>query len=71
MNSIPIELAARFHLPPISEYPFGEMDYYRTFLIQTDYIANKIAESIYLGEELDDDYTDVIEARKFARQMLS
>ena len=71
MNTIPIELAARFHLPPISEYPFGEMDYYRTFLVQTDYVAYKVSEALYLNEEIDTDYTEIIQARKYARAMIN
>lgn len=71
MNSISNELAARFHLPPVESYPFPEIDWYTTFLIQSDYIANKIAEANYLNEELDENYTDVLQARKFARQKVN
>ena len=65
------EMAAKFNLPPISEYPFGEKIYYHTFLIQSDYVANKIAESLYLNEDLDEDYTDILLARKFAREKIN
>ena len=68
---IPNDLALKYHLPSVDNYPFPEIDWYETFLKQTDYIANKIAESIYLGEELDDDYSDVIAARKFARNKIN
>lgn len=65
------ELAAKYHLPPIESYPFTELEWYQTFLKQTDYVVYKIAESIYLGEELENDYTEILQARKFARQMVN
>lgn len=65
------ELAARYHLPPIEEYLFPELDWYTTFLIQTDYVANKIAEASYLGEEVDKDYSEILQARKYARQKIN
>lgn len=65
------EIAEKYHLPPIEEYPFPEADWYHTFLIQTDYVANKIAESIYLGEELDEDYAEIINARKECRAKIN
>ena len=68
---IPNELASKYNLPPVDEYPFPEIDWYSTFLIQTDYVANKIAEALYLGEELDEDYTAVLQARKFARNKIN
>lgn len=68
---IPTELAEKYGLPPIEEYPFGELDWYKTFLIQTDYVANKIAEALYLSEEIDEDYSEVIQARKYARTKIN
>lgn len=65
------EMAARFHLPTIENYPFPELDYYHTFLVQSDYVANKIAEAAYLGETVDEDYTNVLQARKFARKRIN
>lgn len=65
------EMAARFHLPPIEEYPHPEVDWYHTFLIQSDYVANKIAESIYLGEELEEDYAEIVYARKECRAKIN
>jgi len=65
------EIAQRFSLPKIADYPHSEREYWQTFLIQSDYVANKIAESIYLGEELDEDYTDVLHARKYARHRIN
>lgn len=49
----------------------GEAHYWKTFLIVTDYIANKIIEANYLGEPLDEDYTEVLEARKLCRQKIN
>ena len=68
------EIAEKYHLPPIEEYPFPEADWYHTFLIQTDYVANKIAEALYLGEEMgeeSEDYTEVLQARKYARKRIN
>lgn len=65
------EIAQRFYLPTIAEYPHSELEYWQTFLIQSDYVANKIAEALYLGEELDEDYTEVLQARKYARAMIN
>lgn len=49
----------------------GEMHYWNTFLIVTDYIPNKITEARYLGEEVDEDYSEVLEARKLCRQKIN
>ena len=65
------EIAEKYHLPPIEEYPLPEADWYHTFLVQTDYVANKIAESIYLGEELDEDYAEILYARKECRAKIN
>ena len=43
------------------------MTYYRTFLMQTDYVANKIAESLYLGTPVEEKYRAVLEQRAQAR----
>ena len=65
------ELAARYYLPPIENYPFPELDWYTTFLKQTDYVSYKIAEALYLNEEIDNDYSEVLQARKYARQKVN
>lgn len=49
----------------------GEAAFYQTFLIRTDYVPNKIVEAQALGIELDQDYTEVLQARAYARQRLS
>ena len=64
------ELAEKYHLPPIKEYPFSERDWYHTFLIQSDYVALKIAEAAFTGESVDD-YTEVLQARAYARQKIN
>ena len=65
------EIAQRFYLPPIADYPHSELEYWHTFLIQSDYVANKIAEAAFLGEKVDEDYTDVLQARKYARNRIN
>ena len=47
-----------------------EGDYYKTFLIQTDHIPNKIIEAQILGEEVED-YTEILQARKYARNKIN
>lgn len=49
----------------------GERAMYQTFLIQTDYVPNKIVEAQALGIELDQDYTEILHARAFARAQMS
>jgi hypothetical protein len=44
----------------------AEEDTLRNFLTNTDYIANKIAEAIFLNEETQD-YTETLQMRKYAR----
>ena len=62
-------------MPPIDVYlrDFGDCDstrltYWRTYLIQTDYVAAKLAECVYLGTTVDDKYLDVLAKREEARQ---
>lgn len=42
----------------------------RQYLIDTDYIANKIIEYQFLKKELDKDYTEILEQREEARNIL-
>ena len=65
------KLAARFHLPPLEEYGRPERDWLHSFLAQSDYVINKIAEATYLGEEAEEDYTAILQARKFARKRIN
>ena len=48
----------------------GQIFYYQTFLSQTDYVSNKIIEAKVLGKETED-YTEVLEARQFARDEIN
>jgi len=44
---------------------------YMTFLIQTDYIPNKIIEAQVLGTSLNEDYTEILQARQIAREQIN
>jgi hypothetical protein len=66
---IPEEILNRYHIFP-DTYPHTQ-EIYRTFLIQTDYIASKIAESQYLGTTLDTDYTEILTYRQVARDAIN
>lgn len=70
MERIPIEIANAFHLSDISEFKHSARDYYSTFLIQSDYVVSKAAEAQLVGEPIEP-YTEVIEARRFARAMIN
>lgn len=68
----------RYHIGDIKDYTAlegslkaGEETMYRTFLLHTDYIPNKIIEAQALGTPLDQDYTEILQARAYARQRLS
>lgn len=64
------ELASRFNLPPIEKYHHETRDWYYTFLCQSDYIPAKAMEAQLLGEPIDS-YTEIIEARRFAREQIN
>lgn len=64
--------------PSLEEYrqdygdtPDVELLYYRTYLIQTDYVAAKLAEAVYTGEAVDRDYSEVLQKREYARQRIN
>lgn len=64
--------------PSLEEYrqdygdtPDVELLYYRTYLIQTDYVAAKLAEAVYTGEAVDRDYSEVLQKRDYARQRIN
>lgn len=40
------------------------------YLTSTDYITNKIAEYQYIGKELDKDYTEILNKREEAREVI-
>lgn len=72
------ELLERYHVGTSEFYTTlsggneseGLKTLYQTFLIQTDYIPNKIIEAQALGTALEEDYTEVLQARAFARKQL-
>lgn len=65
------ELAEKYHLPPIEEYPFGEHDWYETFLVQSDRDALRaIEEQMFGGAKRGTDYTELLAARAEARRMI-
>jgi hypothetical protein len=48
-----------------------ELAYYQTFLIMTDYVAAKIAEAVYLGKTLDEDYSETLTDRQYCRDRIN
>lgn len=42
----------------------------RQYLNDTDYIANKIVEYQFLGKEMDKDYTEILNKREEAREVI-
>ena len=72
------DLLVRYNMGNIEDYEAlagskekGKYDFYRTFLIQTDYVPNKIIEAQALGTPLDQDYTEILQARAYAREQIS
>ena len=63
------KLAAKYHLPPVEEYPFGEHDWYETFLIQTDRDMLRALEETILGGKKSD-FAELLTARAEARAAL-
>lgn len=65
------ELAEKYFLPPIKEYPFPERDWYETFLIQSDRDALQAIEEQLFGGKKGADYTELFQARQEARQAIT
>lgn len=70
---IPIETLNKHNMVSLEEYKERKGDtvdteimFYQTFLIQTDYICNKIVEGVATW----DDYAEEKTARQFAREQL-
>lgn len=62
------EMAEKYHLPPIEEYPFGERDWWETFLIQSDRdTLRAIEEQLLGGKKGGEDMTELLSARAEAR----
>jgi len=49
----------------------AQLAYYQTYLLQTDYVAAKMAEAMYTGGELDEDYAEVLKKRAECRQKIN
>ena len=63
---IPKEIYEKYNLADITEYEI-ESAFYETFLIQPDFIPNKIIEGVATSEE----YADELYYREFARQQIN
>lgn len=65
------ELAEKYHLPPIEDYPFPERDWWETFLIQSDRDTLSALEAQIMGTaKRETDYTELLNARAEARAAL-
>lgn len=62
-------LYGKYHLPPIGEYPFGEKDWWETFLIQSNSDTLRALEENLLGKK-GNDFTELLSARAEAREAL-
>ena len=62
------EIAGRYGLAPLEEFQNAgeEIEFYRSFLVLTDHIPNKILEGVATSEE----YADELYYREFARQQI-
>ena len=65
---IPKEILERY--VDLKFFVEGSEAMYREFLKKTDYIGIKLAEALFLGESLDEDYTEVLAAKKYAREQI-
>ena len=62
------EIAGRYGLAPLEEFQNTgeEIEFYRSFLVLTDHIPNKILEGVATSEE----YADELYYREVARQQI-
>ena len=62
------EIAGRYGLAPLEEFQNSgeEIEFYRSFLVLTDHIPNKILEGVATSEE----YADELYYREFARKQI-
>lgn len=72
MDKIPESLAEKYNMADFDGFvsSHSELEYYLTFLVQTDHIPNKIVEAQYFGEETED-YTEILQARDFCRTKIN
>lgn len=78
---IPQDILNKYGMKTLDGYKedFGdsidtEIVFYKTFLVQTDYIDNKILEGIVYGkspEELKSKYGDILEIREYCREQIN
>ena len=63
------EIAGRYGLAPLEEFQNAgeEIEFYRSFLVLTDHIPNKILEGVATSEE----YANELYYREFARKQIS
>lgn len=62
------EIAGKYGLAPLEEFQNAgeEIEFYRSFLVLTDHIPNKILEGVATSEE----YADELYYREFARKQI-
>lgn len=62
------EIAGRYGLAPLEEFQNAgeEVEFYRSFLVLTDHIPNKILEGVATSEE----YANELYYREFARKQI-
>lgn len=62
------EIAGRYGLAPLEEFQNAgeEIEFYRSFLVLTDHIPNKILEGVATSEE----YANELYYREFARKQI-
>ena len=75
------EILKKYDMKSLEEYEkdYGnsldtEIGFYQTFLMQTDYIDNKLNEEYILGASksaLKEKYGEILELRKFAREQIN
>ena len=70
--NIPVEILEKYNMKSLEEYKedlgyFSETEFFETFLIQTDFIPNKILEGVATSEE----YADELYYREFARRQIN
>ena len=71
------EVLERYHMSPLAWYkdrhgdtPATERGFYETFLEQTDHVAAKMAEAVYLGQTVDPKYAAILQYRQEARDAI-
>lgn len=75
---IPNDILAGCKMAPMQDYADRhgntadtKIGFYETFLVQTDYVAAKLAEASYLGKTVDPKYVDILQYRQEAREAIN